>query len=117
MIKRKIPAEILKGINKDYTNSLGSIDFEIEHTEIKEKSVKSCQECHDYNTEVCISCPHTPYFEVTEELCPVCGGRLCGDGYTIPRHCENADYPFDSEPDSGPYYCTVPDGIYPKNGD
>ena len=37
--------------------------------------------------------------------CPNCGGHMIGDGYKSPSQCENADVPFDVEPDSGPYYC------------
>lgn len=38
--------------------------------------------------------------------CPICGGTLIGDGYTLVVHCENlADVPADIEPDAGPLYC------------
>lgn len=74
--------------------------------------IKSCHECPDYSTEVCVYCPHTPFAEYVNDVCPICGGHLEGDGYTTPRHCESVDYPIDAEPDSGPYYCKVPDGIY-----
>ena len=37
--------------------------------------------------------------------CPVCGGLMIGDGYTIVYHCENVDLPLDIEPDAGPIYC------------
>ena len=75
--------------------------------------VKSCWLCPNYGTEACVYCQNTQLSEYDEKVCPVCGGHLEGDGYTIPRHCENVDYPTDAEPDSGPYYCEVSDGIYP----
>lgn len=37
--------------------------------------------------------------------CPVCGGTIVGDGYTIARHCENVDLPLDVEPDVDVIYC------------
>ena len=38
--------------------------------------------------------------------CPVCGGTLVGDGYTLVIRCENLDdVPVDIEPDAGPLYC------------
>ena len=38
--------------------------------------------------------------------CPVCGGRLCGDGYTVPLHCENVDILSSGlEPDCDPVFC------------
>lgn len=37
--------------------------------------------------------------------CPVCGGTMIGDGYTIPIHCENVDLDPWIEPDFGPIYC------------
>ena len=37
--------------------------------------------------------------------CPVCGGLMIGDGYTIVYHCENVDLPLDIEPDAGPIFC------------
>ena len=40
-----------------------------------------------------------------EYSCPNCGGAMLGDDYTVPVHCEFADYPDEAEPDSGPYYC------------
>lgn len=74
----------------------------------------NCFECPDYQTSVCIACPYPNLTEPDGYTCPVCGGHMEGDGYTTPRHCENVDYPMDVEPDSGPYYCEVPDGIYPN---
>lgn len=74
--------------------------------------IKSCQGCPDYQTEVCAWCPHTHHSVANSHTCPVCGGHMEGDGHTVPSHCENVDYPIDAEPDSGPYYCEVPDGIY-----
>lgn len=38
--------------------------------------------------------------------CPVCGGDLVGDGYTVVIHCENVDLPLDVEPDADPIYCS-----------
>lgn len=52
-------------------------------------------------------------YEPDGYTCPVCGGRLEGDDYTSPMHCENVTVPDGAEADSGPYYCEVPDGIYP----
>jgi len=72
----------------------------------------NCHECPDYQTEACITCSYPTLSEPDGYTCPVCGGHLVGDGYTIPSHCENVDCPMDVEPDSGPYYCEVPDGIY-----
>lgn len=40
-------------------------------------------------------------------VCPVCGGKIIGDGYTIVFHCENIDYPMDIEPDADPIYCEL----------
>jgi len=37
--------------------------------------------------------------------CPVCGGRIIGDGYTTVRHCENVEAPEDAEPDGNTYFC------------
>ncbi len=38
--------------------------------------------------------------------CPVCGGRMCGDGYNTLRCCENTDADmWGLEPDAGPIYC------------
>lgn len=79
---------------------------------LKEEKTMDCHECPDYQTSACISCPYPKLKEPDGHTCPVCGGYMEGDDYTIPRHCENVDYPMDAEPDSGPYYCEVPDGIY-----
>ena len=49
-----------------------------------------CRDCADY---------------IKNYLCPRCGGSLIGDGYKLVRHCENADFPEDVEPDAGPIYC------------
>ena len=73
----------------------------------------NCHECPHYNTEQCITCVNPIDYHTTDGYtCPVCGGHMEGDGYTVPSHCENVEYPMDAEPDSGPYYCEVPDGIY-----
>ena len=37
--------------------------------------------------------------------CPICGGRMLGDGYSVVSHCENVDLPMDVEPDSDPIFC------------
>lgn len=38
--------------------------------------------------------------------CPVCGGHLSGDGYTVSLHCENVDISsLVLEPDCGPIFC------------
>jgi len=37
--------------------------------------------------------------------CPVCGGSIIGDGYTIARHCENVDLPLDREVDAPILLC------------
>jgi hypothetical protein len=41
----------------------------------------------------------------SNDRCPVCGGSLVGDGYTLALHCENADLPADREPDAPVYAC------------
>lgn len=41
------------------------------------------------------------------DRCPVCGGDMVGDGYTIGYHCENVDCPLDIEPDADPIYCEL----------
>lgn len=46
------------------------------------------------------------------DYCPNCGGLMEGDGYTVVFHCENVDYPFDIEPDSGPLYCDFEEDCY-----
>ncbi len=39
-------------------------------------------------------------------ICPICGGTIIGDGYTLARHCENfEDVPMDREPDAETLYC------------
>lgn len=38
-------------------------------------------------------------------VCPFCGGRLIGDGYTMVRRCEFVDDVDGIEPDGGPVYC------------
>lgn len=35
------------------------------------------------------------YPATSSELCPCCGGKLRGDGLTIPRHCVNLYKPMD----------------------
>jgi len=37
--------------------------------------------------------------------CPICGGDIIGDGYTMVLHCENAELPLDVEPDANPIFC------------
>ncbi len=38
--------------------------------------------------------------------CPVCGGRMEGDGFTRVVHCEHVeDLPMDVEADADPIYC------------
>ena len=37
--------------------------------------------------------------------CPICGGTLVGDGYTLVVHCENLGDVPNVEPDAGPLYC------------
>lgn len=39
------------------------------------------------------------------DSCPKCGSEMCGDGHTMPRHCEFSEVPDDAECDSGPWYC------------
>lgn len=38
-------------------------------------------------------------------VCPVCGGTILGDGYSIPLHCESADLPLDCEADGNILLC------------
>jgi len=38
------------------------------------------------------------------DTCPNCGGTIVGDGYTLPRHCENIE-PMDLEADAPVLYC------------
>jgi hypothetical protein len=73
-----------------------------------------CQNCPDYQTPVCATCPYSESIEPDGHTCPICGGHMEGDDYTTPRHCENVEVPMDVEADSGPYYCEVSDGIYPN---
>mgnify|MGYP006967046239 CR=1 FL=1 len=40
-----------------------------------------------------------------DDRCPVCGGMLVGDGYTMVRHCENVEAPMDVESDAPTIYC------------
>lgn len=42
-----------------------------------------------------------------EDVCPVCGGSIIGDGYTMTFHCENVDLPSDIEPDADVVYCST----------
>ncbi len=45
-----------------------------------------------------------------DHVCRVCGGTLEGDGYTLPRVCENAEADTgDREPDAPVLYCTPED--------
>lgn len=46
------------------------------------------------------------------DYCEHCGGRVIGDGCSIPLHCEFTEVPEDAEADSGPYYCGGTDGLY-----
>lgn len=39
------------------------------------------------------------------DSCCKCGGIMCGNGHTMPRHCEFSEVPDDAECDSGPWYC------------
>lgn len=39
------------------------------------------------------------------EQCPNCGWWLIGDGYTVVRHCPNADVPLDAAPDDRTILC------------
>lgn len=39
------------------------------------------------------------------EQCPYCGEWLVGDGYTVVRHCPNADVPQDAAPDDKTILC------------
>jgi hypothetical protein len=41
-----------------------------------------------------------------KDNCPICGGDIIGDGFTVVRHCENADLPIDVEPDANTIYCS-----------
>lgn len=45
--------------------------------------------------------------EPIQYQCPVCGGHLVGDGYTMVYHCENVDGPLYIEPDADPIYCEL----------
>ena len=43
------------------------------------------------------------------ERCKICGGSMIGDGYSVVRHCENAndeDY-WNKEPDAKAVYCSI----------
>lgn len=41
------------------------------------------------------------------ENCPRCGEWLSGDGYTIVRHCPNAEVPQDAAPDDRTIFCDL----------
>lgn len=41
------------------------------------------------------------------EQCPNCGWWLTGDGYTVVRHCPNADVPLDAAPDDRTILCDL----------
>ena len=41
------------------------------------------------------------------ERCPNCGWWLIGDGYTVVRHCPNADVPLDAAPDDRTILCDL----------
>jgi len=43
--------------------------------------------------------------EKVKMTCPICGGKILGDGYTTVLHCENADPALDVEPDAAVIYC------------
>ena len=42
---------------------------------------------------------------LTTTSCPICGGTIVGDGYTLPFHCENVDLPEDRECDAPILLC------------
>ena len=46
------------------------------------------------------------------QYCPVCGGDLIGDGYTMVYHCENVDVPLGVEPDDDPIFCSEEESGY-----
>lgn len=39
------------------------------------------------------------------DACPICGGRIIGDGYTVVRHCENCEEISSYEPDADIVFC------------
>lgn len=41
------------------------------------------------------------------DQCPRCGEWLIGDGYTVVRHCPNADVPLDAAPDDRLIVCDL----------
>lgn len=43
------------------------------------------------------------------EQCPNCGEWMVGDGYTVVRHCPNAEVPMDVAPDERVVYCDPED--------
>ena len=43
------------------------------------------------------------------EQCPNCGEWMSGDGYTVVRHCPNAEVPMDVAPDERVIYCDPED--------
>ena len=48
------------------------------------------------------------YKDAYYETCPICGGRMFGDGYKEPIACEMVDTQ-GLEPDSGPWFCDAND--------
>ena len=47
----------------------------------------------------------TDWAKIAHNGCPNCGGRMIGDGYTMPIHCENVELPADRECDAAPLFC------------
>lgn len=45
--------------------------------------------------------------KIMNDQCPVCGGEMIGDGYTVVVHCENVHNPMGIEPDAEPIYCEL----------
>lgn len=44
--------------------------------------------------------------------CPICGGSMCGDGYTEVRHCEFTEQDISClEPDGPCVYCVTVEDI------
>lgn len=39
--------------------------------------------------------------------CPICGGEMLGDGFTLVLHCENVEDLDCIEPDAQPVYCEI----------
>ena len=64
----------------------------------------------DRSEVTCRSCIRCMNKRTQMDCCPVCGGKLIGDGYTTVVHCENVDMPFDIEPDANPVFCEEENG-------